>query len=63
VSLRLTGRCDLNAALFLKESIPFDQTVEIPLPSRAQVEAELRKNIQQNLQQNLNNLGGLLQNL
>jgi hypothetical protein len=63
VSLRLTGRCDLNAALFFKESIPFDQTVEIPLPSRAQVEAELRKNIQQNLQQNINNLGGFLQNL
>jgi hypothetical protein len=63
VSLRLTGHYDLNAMLLLKESIPFDQTVEIPLPSRAQVEAELRKNIQQNLQQNINNLGGLLQNL
>jgi hypothetical protein len=60
VRVRLNGRYDLNAALFFKESIAFDQTVEIPLPSQAQIEAELRKNIQQNLQQNLNNLGGLL---
>jgi hypothetical protein len=61
VRVRLTGRYELNAALFFKESIPFDQAVEIPLPSQTQIEAEFRKNIQQNLQQNLNlnNLGGL----
>jgi hypothetical protein len=62
VRVQLTGRYDLNAAWLFKESIPFEQTVEVPLPSQAQVEAELRKNIQQNLRQNLNlnNLGELL---
>ena len=59
VRVQLTGRYELNAVWLFKEAIPFEQTVEVPLPSRAQGETELRKNIQQNLQQNLNNLGGL----
>ena len=50
VKVRVAGQYALKTLWVIEETVRFDQTINIPLPTRAQVEAEFQKEIGKSLQ-------------